>query len=289
MHIALIGAGLMGAGMGANLLRGGHRLSVIAHRNRGPIEALVKQGAREAGNLADMAEADIIILCLTTAEVVEATIATLSPRMRPGQIIIDAGTTAPETTRRLAAAFAARGIGYADAPMTGGPLQAAQAELGALVGASPETFAAIQPVLACYASTIRHLGPPGAGHTAKLISNYLVTGMIALVADAFGAARSEGIDAAALYAVMLNGSGNSGVLQKMMGAALQGNPDGYQFGIGNAAKDIGYYGDLARAAGIESGLARAIAQVFARALEAGHAARTVSRLLEPAIHAETRC
>jgi 3-hydroxyisobutyrate dehydrogenase-like beta-hydroxyacid dehydrogenase len=283
MHVALIGAGMMGHGMAANLLRHGHRVSVIAHRNRAPIEDLVAKGAIEATSLEAMAEADVILLCLTTSKVVEDTLKHLRPHLRAGQIILDAGTSAPEVTRRLAHELAGLGVGYADIPLTGGPEQAEQGGLGVLCGASAETFARIQPLLACFATTIKHFGPPGSGHTAKLISNYLVTGMVALVAEAFGAAHKAQIDWQDLYEVMLNGSGNSGVLRKMVEPALKGDFDGYRFALANAAKDIGYYAALAEKLGCNSRLTESVAEVFARAVETGHGGRNVSHLLDPAI------
>src|SRR5262249_24475796 len=127
----------------------------------------------------------------------------LKAHLRLGQVIVDTGTTDPETTRRLAHEFSSLGIAYADAPMTGGPEQAARGEIGALVGADDETFARIRPVIACYASRIKHFGPPGSGNVAKLISNYLVIGMIALVTEAFTSARAARVDWADLYEVML--------------------------------------------------------------------------------------
>jgi 3-hydroxyisobutyrate dehydrogenase-like beta-hydroxyacid dehydrogenase len=283
MHVALIGAGMMGHGMAANLLRHGHHVSVIAHRNRAPVEDLVAKGAVEAPSLEAMAEAEVILLCLTTSKVVEETLKRLRPHLRPGQIILDAGTSAPEVTRRLAHELDAIGVGYADIPLTGGPEQAEQGALGVLCGASAETFARIEPLLSCFATTIKHFGPPGSGHAAKLISNYLVTGMVALVAEAFGAARKAQIDWQDLYEVMLNGSGNSGVLRKMVEPALKGDFDGYRFALANAAKDIGYYAALAEKLGCNSRLTESVAEVFARAVETGHGGRNVSHLLDPAI------
>ena len=283
MHVGLIGAGMMGHGMAANLLANGHEVSVIAHRNRAPVEDLVARGAREARSLAGIAEAEVILLCVTTSTVVEETIMALKPGLRAGQIIMDAGTSAPEATRRLAHDLARLGVGYADIPLTGGPEQAEQGVLGVLCGASDETFARIQPLLSCFATTIRHFGPPGSGHTAKLISNYLVTGMVALVAEAFGAAHKAQIDWQDLYEVMLNGSGNSGVLRKMVEPALKGDFDGYRFAVANAAKDIGYYAQLAEGLGCMSKLTESVAEVFARAVETGHGGRNVSHLLDPAI------
>ena len=102
MHIGLIGAGMMGHGMAVNLLKHGHRLSVIAHRNRAPVEDLIAKGAVEVRDLSGIARADVILLCLTTSKVVEDTITKLKSYLRPGQIILDSGTSAPDATRRLA-------------------------------------------------------------------------------------------------------------------------------------------------------------------------------------------
>ncbi len=283
MHVGLIGAGMMGHGMAANLLRHGHQVSVIAHRNRAPVEDLVAKGAHEVTSLAEIAAADVILLCVTTSKVVEETLAKLKLHLRAGQIILDSGTSAPAVTRRLAHDLEGLGVAYADIPLTGGPEQAEQGVLGVLCGTTPETFARIEPLLACFATTVRHFGPPGSGHTAKLISNYLVTGMVALVAEAFGAARQAQIDWQDLYAVMLNGSGNSGVLRKMVEPALNGDFDGYRFALANAAKDIGYYAELAEGLGCSSKLTDSVAEIFARAVETGHGGRNVSHLLDPAI------
>ena len=283
MHIGLIGAGMMGHGMAVNLLKHGHQVTVIAHRNRGPVEDLVAKGAAEVPDLAGIAKAEVILLCVTTSKVVEDTIARLKPHLRRGQIILDSGTSAPDATRKLAHQLAGLGVAYADIPLTGGPEQAEKAELGVLCGADDATFTKIEPLLACFATTIRHFGPPGSGHTAKLISNYLVTGMVALVAEAFGAARKAQVDWAALYEVMLNGSGNSGVLRKMVGPALAGDFDGYRFALSNAAKDIGYYTELAAKLGCATSLTESVADIFAHAVETGHGGRNVSHLLDPAI------
>jgi 3-hydroxyisobutyrate dehydrogenase-like beta-hydroxyacid dehydrogenase len=283
MHIGLIGAGMMGHGMAANLLKHGHEVSVIAHRNRGPVEDLVTKGAREARSLEEIAAADVILLCVTTSKVVEDTIARLKPHLRPGSIIMDAGTSAPDATKLLAHDLKTMGVGYADIPLTGGPEQAEQGVLGVLCGAESDTFERIQPLLSCFATTIKHFGPPGSGHTAKLISNYLVTGMVALVAEAFGAARTAQIDWKDLYDVMLNGSGNSGVLRKMVEPALHGDFDGYRFALSNAAKDIGYYAELAEKLGCATRLTESVAEIFRQAVETGHGGRNVSHLLDPAI------
>ena len=271
---------MMGHGIALSLLRHGHQVSVKAHRNRAPVDDLVSRGAREAKTTAAIAEADVIILCVSTSEVVAETVADLTPHLRRGHIIIDCGTSAPAVTRELARLLATKGVTYADAPLTGGPDQSAKGELGVLCGAEADTFARIGPVLKCFATTVRHFGPPGSGHTAKLISNFLVTGMIALVTEAFTAARRADLDWRSLYEVMQNGSGNSGVLHKMMSGALDGGFDGYRFSIANAAKDIGYYREVAAELDCGSDLTEAVALPFVEALKAGRGGLNVSRLLE---------
>jgi 3-hydroxyisobutyrate dehydrogenase-like beta-hydroxyacid dehydrogenase len=283
MRVGLIGAGLMGRGMAASLLTHGHEVAFTVHRNREGLDALVARGAREVKGAAELAAAsDVILICVTTSKVVEQQIAGLKPHLRKGMIVLDAGTSLPEVTRGIARDLASIGVAYADMPLTGGPEQAARGELGVLCGASDNTFRIIEPLLKSIATTVRHMGPVGSGHTAKLISNFLVTGMAALVSQSFAAARAAGLEWKPLYEAMLNGSGNSGVLRKMVEPALSGDFDGYKFSIANAAKDIGYYRDLAAKLGCEGDLAEAVAQVFAKALETGDGGRCVSQMLNPA-------
>jgi len=280
MRIGFIGAGLMGHGMVLNLLKYGHEVHVIAHSNRAPIEDLVSEGAQEARSLGEIAQtSDVIILCLPSSKIVEEKVAALKTGLREAQIIIDMSTSEPASTRRLAEEMSKIGVWFVDAPVTGGPEQAERGGLGVFCGASPEAFLAVEPLLTCFATTIRHMGPPGSGHAAKLISNYLGTGMIALVAEAFGTARITELDWRNLYEVMLNGSGNSGVLRKMVAPALDGDFEGYKFSLANATKDIGYFKTLATEFGMETSLVSAVEAVFSSALEMGLGKENVSHLL----------
>jgi 3-hydroxyisobutyrate dehydrogenase-like beta-hydroxyacid dehydrogenase len=281
MRIGFIGVGLMGEGMVINLMRAGHQLKVLAHRNRARIEAVAAMGAAEASDPVDVARgAELIMLCVDKAETVSRMVQTLAPHLAAGQIIIDTTTSTPETSRRLAAELARRGVAFADAPMTGGPEQVRRGEAGALVGAAPDVFEIIRPVIASYCSRVEHFGPEGAGHTAKLISNYLACGMIALIADSYGLASQAKIDWRKLYDVQLQGSTNSGALRKMVGPALQGDYDGYLFSIANAAKDMGYYCELAQSFHRLTPLAQAARDMLQVKAEQGLAGENVSRMLE---------
>ena len=280
MQIGFIGVGLMGQGMVTRLLKAGHGVRVMAHRNRAPIEAVKARGASEARDIAELAQgAGAVILCVNDAETVAGLVNSLKPHLRAGQMVIDTTTSDPRVTEVLAKDLARQKIGLADAPMTGGPEQVASGEAGALVGAQGEVFSAIEPLLACYCARVHHFGPPGAGHRAKLISNYLVMGMIGVIADSYKAARQAGVDWGKLYDVQLLGSTNSGALKKMVGPALKDDYDGYRFSMVNAEKDMRYYCTLAESLGMLSPLAQETYRMFQAASR--HGGKNVSRLLDP--------
>ncbi len=277
-RIGLIGAGLMGHGLGLRLREAGHPLSIVANRNRVPVEDLVDKGAVECPNYATLAQtADIIILCVSNSDVVGAILHEIKPHLRSDQTIIDAGTSRPQDSVERAADLKNIGVSFSDCPLTGGPAQARAGTLGVLCGGPRDVIAIIKPVLQSFATTIRHMGEAGSGHQAKLISNFLVTGMIALVSESFAAAAKANIDPQALFDAMQNGSGNSGVLQKMVAPALTGDFNGYQFALANALKDIGYYVGAPDA----TALAQATHAFFVEANLSGDPNRNVSTLLTP--------
>lgn len=274
----------MGHGLGRNLLKHGHQLSVIAHKKRQVVDDLVAHGAHEVSSLEELAEgADILLLCLPGSREVEAFVESLIPHLKSGQIIVDAGTSDPSSCQKLAVRLQEMGVGFADAPMAGGPEQALAGETGVLVGASADIFASIHPMLSAYAKTIAHMGEVGRGASAKLVSNYLVTGMISLIADCFAVAKAADVDAGKLYEVMLAGSGNSGALRKMAGPALQGDFDGYKFALANAGKDIGYFKDMATQLNALSPLAEEIERSYQAVLKTGDPQRNVSQLLKGSV------
>ena len=281
-NIGFIGAGLMGHGMASRLMRAGHRLTVIAHKNRAPIDDLVAKGAREAASLADLAAGqDTIFLCVTGTPQVEATLAALSPALTKGQIVVDTGTSIPDSTVRLAAELAQRGIGWADAPVGGGAHNAARGELVSMVGATDADFASVKPWLEATSKAIHHMGAPGAGHRAKLLNNLVSVGQAALVLQAYAMAQKDGLDWQKLYDIMMAGIARSGSLERIMVPALEGDLDGYVFSAANAAKDMGYAADFAAAQGSPPGVPAALRDFYADAAAQYGPDTLISRLLKP--------
>lgn len=282
-RIGFIGAGMMGRGMAKNLLKAGYAVTLFIHRRRDGVEPLLAAGAgatRELGELAG--QSDAIIVCVDNAHSVRGVIDGLLPALRAGQLLIDATTSDPEVTREIAATLRARGVVYADCPVTGGPVQAEAGALGSIVGCAERDFARVQAIVSHYSKTVQRIGEVGTGHTAKLLNNFVTQGTAVLLAEAYGRAREAGVDWRALYAVMEAGAARSGTLEKMVKPALEGNFDGTQFSIRNAHKDVGYFRRLAeKSARGPSEMAAGIHRVLEEALNAGLGERYVSILLRP--------
>jgi 3-hydroxyisobutyrate dehydrogenase-like beta-hydroxyacid dehydrogenase len=283
-RIGFIGAGMMGSGICKSLLRAGYPVTVIAHRNRAPIEELLKLGAVEARSAADLAAgADVLMLCVDRAETVEAVIAGVAPALRQGQYVIDITTGKPETSKALAKMLATRGVTYVDAPVTGAPTHAAAGQLASMIGAEPTVFEAMRPVLDAYSAQALLFGPTGAGITAKLLNNFVTQSTCQILTQAYRAARRHDVDWEKLYNTMLKGAARSGSLERIIGAALKGDYKGQQFSIANACKDIDYAGALVAEDPDGARIQAAILAALKRPVDAGLGDRFVSEMLDPEV------
>lgn len=280
MRIGFVGVGIMGQGIASNLLGAGHEVLTIAHRNRAPVEALVADGAIEATDLAQLGgESEIIFLCLSNSEVVTQVIDRLIDHLRAGHTIVDMTTKHPEASMQLEERLAGAGINYAEAPVTGGRADAEAGTLGALVGCARPSWENIHPIFEAFCASVQYFGPVGSASTAKLLNNYMVTGMTALVLEAFARAHRAGIDWAQFLDVVQRGSANSGVLNRIIPNALEGDFRGYAFSAENALKDIACYCDMKDYAEEASKLALATRAFFQSAVDSGQQDKFVSELL----------
>ena len=279
LTIGVIGAGMMGGGMAACLLRAGHQVQVLPHRNRSIIERLVADGAEESTSAGALAGAVAVVLtCLPDGPAVDACAAEILPALSPDTLWIDTTTSDPEVTRRIALQAAQRGAIFADAPVTGGPAQAEAGELASLVGCEERAFDRVSAVVSEYSSGVRRFGDVGTGHTAKLLNNLVTQGTMALLAEAFGAASKLGVDWQSLYDVMCIGAARSGTLEKAVGPALAGDFDGSRFTIRNAEKDLRY---ATATLGDDAELARAVHRILLRHVDNNRGDDFVSRMLQP--------
>ncbi|WP_171052548.1 NAD(P)-dependent oxidoreductase [Ruegeria sediminis] len=282
LRVGFIGLGMMGAGMARRIMGAGYPLTVTANRSRTAIEPLLRDGAAEAATPAELAAAcDVVLSCVPDGPAVEKLAEHIVPVLGPGKLWIDATTSDPAVTERVAARVAAAGAAFADAPVTGGPPQAERGELASLVGCAVEDFAAVEAVVGTYSKVVRRFGEVGAGHTAKLLNNFVSQGTMILLAEAFGAARRKGIDWTALYDVMAAGAARSGTLEKAVAPALKGDFDGSRFTIANAEKDLRYVVQLFSDEAMPgTEVAKILHAILAERVASGDAERFVSRLLD---------
>ena len=212
--IGFIGVGLMGHGMAKNIVEAGYPLRVMAHRKRDAVEDLIGRGALEVASPKAMAEAcEIIFLCVTGSPQVEAAIRGedgILAGLQPGAIVVDCSTADPVSTLALAAELEAAGGHMADAPLSRTPKEAWEGTLDAMVGASPEVFARIKPVIDTWAGVVVHLGDVGLGHKMKLINNFLGMGYGALYSEALALARKSGLTAEQFDSVIRPGRLSNG-------------------------------------------------------------------------------
>jgi 3-hydroxyisobutyrate dehydrogenase-like beta-hydroxyacid dehydrogenase len=283
MRVGFCGLGKMGQGIARNLLLKGFPVTVVAHRNRAPVDELVARGAAEAATLADAArDADVVILCVSDTPAVESAIYGANGILsaaRAGLIVIDCTTSEPQSTARIAADLAARGATFVDAPVARSPKDAEEGRLNTMVGADADTFRKITPFLKAYCENIFHAGPSGAGHKTKLIYNFLTIGQIALVAEALSAARRAGLDLPEFCKVVGAGAANSTIFQLISQPALAGTFDGFDFALDLAKKDVAYYTYLAEQLGMPALVGQAVHQSLAVASANGFGHQRVGALV----------
>lgn len=282
--IGFIGLGLMGSAMVSRLLDLGYPLTVLGHRRRAPIEAAVARGAREAGNARELAAAsDIVMLCLDTSASVEARMRGpegVIAGLRPGAVVIDFGTSLPASTRALAGEVAAAGGAYLDAPLGRTPQHALKGQLNIMCGGDEAAFARVRPVLEDLGENVFHLGPSGSGHTVKLINNFFGMTVANAMAEAFAMADRAGVSRQALYDVMSAGPLHSGMMDFVKAYAIDGVPDQLAFSVRNAAKDVGYYAQMASELGAESLMSRCPRESLEAACAEGMDEAMVSQMVD---------
>lgn len=268
--VGFVGIGLMGHGMAKNIVEKGHPLTVIAHRNRAPLEDLVGRGAVEATDLQDLARrSDVIFLCLTGSPEVASVVAGLKPGLARGTVVVDCSTGEPTVTERLAAELAEIGVSYADAPLGRTPKEAWSGTLDCMVGAEAEVFERIRPVIATWAGRIVHIGGVGDGHRMKLLNNFLALGYGALYAEALALSQKVGIPVETFDSVIRGGRMDCGFYQTFMGYAVEGNRETHKFTLSNAYKDMRYLESMANAATVGTPLGSAIKNSYALAMATG--------------------
>jgi len=293
--VAFFGAGIMGEPMAGHLLTAGHQVTVMAHRNREPIERLIAKGVTEAKSPVEAARrSDVAITIVPTAREVEEIIFGkngLAEAMPAGYAIIDMSTSYPPDTRRIAERVLAKGGRFLDAPVTGGPSGARNKTLTIMVGGETKTLDAMRTLLEAMGEHIHHFGGVGAGHTAKVIQNMIGTIASAGIAEGFVLAKAAGLDVEQFFKMLTTSTANSPALQHNVPKIFAREFDKVGFRLDLAYKDIRQATALARELTVPLLAANGATELMqmARATGFGHLDQTaLIRGLETIVGVEVR-
>lgn len=284
-RIGFIGIGLMGHGIAKNLVAKGHPLTFRVHRKRKPAEDLLAAGAREASSNAELARAsDIVFLCVTGTPQVEEIVhdeGGLLEAAHRGLIVVDTSTAEPSSTVAIRAHFVAKGAEFVDAPLSRTPKEAEEGRLNIMVGAEPDVFARLEPVLRAFCENVIHAGPPGHGHTLKLVNNFLSLSISSVIAEALATATKAGLSVAKVHEIVSAGPINSGIFQMLVGKMVEsGDLSGLKFTLVNAMKDMRYYTHLAESLPTSAIVGEAVHQTLVQANLLGFGDKYVPSLVE---------
>ncbi|MEM1429944.1 MAG: NAD(P)-dependent oxidoreductase [Pseudomonadota bacterium] len=283
-RIGIAGVGLMGHGIALNVLRGGWPLVYLDHPGNQPVEDLAALGATGVASGRALAEeCTIVLLCVTGSPQVEDVLTRedgVLAGLRPNATVIDCSTSVPATTARMAARVASAGGRFLDAPMTRTPKEAAEGRLNLIVGGEAALLEAHRPLLESFAENIFHAGPIGAGHTMKLMHNFVSLGFATLLAEAAAAANTAGIAPEAFHEVLARGGGGGAALDRLAPYVLRKDPSGLRFTLSNALKDLSYYTEMCDDLGAQDGIAEAIRAMLGGQVEAGNGADLIPALVD---------
>lgn len=265
-QVGIVGVGLMGHGIASSLLRAGHQVSFLNHSGNQPVDDLLVAGATALNTGREVAQrAEVVILCVTGSPQVETVL--FEPNgvlegIKPGCVVVDCSTALPSSTEKVAARVTEAGGRFMDAAMTRTPKEAAEGRLNLIVGAPKALFDETLPLLESFAENIAHAGEVGAGHTLKLLHNFVSLGFSAVLAEATAASRKAGISDSALLEVLGAGGGGGVVLERLRPYIADNDPSGFKFTVANASKDLGYYHTMTEELAVEGSIAEAVRNLY---------------------------
>jgi 3-hydroxyisobutyrate dehydrogenase len=250
MRIGFVGLGNMGGRMAACIGQAGQE--VLGYDTRAENTA----GVRRAGSVAEVTDgSDILLLSLPDSRVVESVVLGddgVLAHARSGQIVVDLSTSSPDSTTTIHRLLAERGTAYLDAGISGGAAAAEKAALTLMVGGEPEALERARPVLDLFSAKVFHCGPSGAGHTVKLLNNFLNATALAATAEVMVAGKKAGLDLEVLLAVLNASSGVNFATLNRFPKIIHG--DYLKGGLTNSLmlKDVNLYVELAARLGVAS-------------------------------------
>lgn len=278
MSAGFIGLGAMGAPMARHLHSRG-LLAVVGNRTAAKAQALAAElGVAAAASAADFAACDVVALCVSLDADVLENVQALAGVLPAGAVVIDHSTVSVATARQAQALLAAHGIGFVDAPVSGGVEGARNGKLSVMAGGSEADLAKARPVLEAYAARITHMGDTGAGQATKAVNQVLVAGINEAVCEGLALGEKLGLDAEKLLPTLMAGAAGNWFLEKR-GATMLANQFVPGFKCGHLLKDLRIVEGMARDAGVQTPVVAQALADYARLVEQGQGDADTSALI----------
>ena len=245
--LAFLGLGVMGFPMAGHLVKAGHEVTVY---NRTPKKAedwVAKHKGKRSATPAEAAKgAEIVCCCVGNDDDLRSVVygdpsngnGGALAGMSKGAIFVDHTTASAIVAREIDAEAKKRGLGFLDAPVSGGQAGAENGQLTIMVGGDAATYAKAEPVVKAYAKAVTHLGPAGNGQLTKMVNQILIAGLVQGLAEGLNFATRAGLDARKAAGVIAKGAAQSWQLENRFETMLQGKFD-FGFAVDWMRKDLG--------------------------------------------------
>ena len=283
MQVGMLGLGIMGARMAANLAAAGHEMTVW-NRTAAKADAFASEhGGKAAATPRAVAEgSDVVITMVVDGPQVEELLlgeAGAAAGARDGALFVDMSTIAPSDTRRIGAALAGHGVRFVDAPVTGSSPRAEAGTLTIMAGGAAEDFERARALFEVMGELVLHVGELGQGQMLKLVNNAVAAANAVALGQALLVAKRTGVDLDALTQVMAAGSGGSTMLGLKAGP-MRAHDFTTLFKTEHMLKDVRHCLEEGQAAGVPFPAAAAAREVLTAAVGRGHAAADFASVIE---------
>lgn len=279
LRCGIIGLGAMGAPMARHLASSGF-LAGVWNRTESKAKLLATElGCWQAGSPATLASrCDVLLVCVSADPDLESVVDNSLSGLRPGCMVVDTSTVSPMVTRKLAEKLEKQGVGYADAPVSGGVEGAINGRLVSMVGAELATFSRIKPVLESYSASVTHMGPVGSGQATKAVNQVVVAGVAEAVCEALALAEKLNLPQERLLSVLSSGAADGWFLRHR-GVSMLENRFEKGFKQSLLLKDLGIVKALARELDIGMPVVEAAIRDYAELVARGEGNNDISGLV----------
>jgi 3-hydroxyisobutyrate dehydrogenase len=242
VKVAFLGLGVMGYPMAGHLAKAGHQVTVY-NRTTAKAEAWIKEngGTFRATTGAAATEADVVFCCVGNDEDVRAVLTSTDGAfagMKAGAVLADHTTASAEIAREMAAMAERNGLGFLDAPVSGGEAGAVNGKLTVMVGGELANFKRAEPLMQCYGRAVTLMGPVGTGQLTKMVNQICIAGLVQALSEALNFAQRAGLDGSKVVDVISKGAAQSWQMDNRATTMLNGKFE-FGFAVDWMRKDLG--------------------------------------------------